>query len=255
MNKGILFLLFFFILIIGVGVFLYLKVEKPAQEGTKIEYYNISLKSLDKDTQAQLITRFDVMLDSSTEIYYSSNTTSENYIFIQIPKNRTFSIYAYNSSYYTGVFTNYDLNKEILRVEIPLTKLGSFNLTQSATFGKDNPVYVNVLSNGTIQGLAACFRWSPKIISVYIKGYDSIAIPARLKDKVDKCFDLKRTIENEEYIIQVSYQRFGILDSSDYINTIVLDSDYRYYSKGLLLEDSNFNDIGVKDVQYNIKNI
>lgn len=258
MNKIIIVLIFFVIVAAGVGAYLYFYVEKPIEKSNEITYYNISLKTIDKDNSKQVSTAFYVVLDAGNLPYINGTTTDAEYLFIQIPTNRTFTIYTANKigqRYYTSVFRNNDLTKATLRIDLLMTKYGTLNISQLGSLGSSNPIYVNIDSNGTFQGVIACVRWSSNFIRAFPANYSKSTIPKRLVNKVDACYDMQQDIINQKLLIPISYQRFGMLSSIDYINIYIVDSDNRYYTPIKVQEDTDGKDIGAEDQLLIIKNI
>jgi hypothetical protein len=96
-------------------------------------------------------------------------------------------------------------------------------------------------------------RWSTNILDSSINNFNSFTIPKRLENKVDKCFDTKTTLfENDELNVTITSSFFQ-KTNSDYIKLYVIDSDRRYWSSDVVIEDKEGNDIGIKDIIYEIK--
>lgn len=261
MAKGIIFLIFVVVALIGIFAFVYFFYEKPVQESAKVTYYNITIRTFDRETGKQTSTGVLITLDGSESLFYNGSTSNIGYLFVQIPKNRTFTVFNYNigsQKNYIDYFYNPDLNKDILSVDLVTTNISEIKVSHYRTLGKDNPVYLQVISNGTVRNVDVCFSWSPKIIKVFTDGAE-ITIPKRLEKKVNVCYYTKQSVDKNFIVVPIRYQKFGEIDDSQYINVYVLDGDVLWNDRnsldGLSYEDKQGNDIGGRDIFYVIKNL
>lgn len=257
MGKTFIIFGFIFILFCGIILTLYFFYEKPAQTEIKIEYKNISLKMLDGNNQVS--TSFVILLDSSTIPYKFGNTTSQDYLLVKIPKNRTFSLFNINldnQSYYTNEYKNFDLINDVIRIDFKLIKIGDLNVSSQGILGINNIINLKLESNGTINFINVCFRWSAKIIDAQIFGYEETLEPKRLKNKVDKCFITHQSLNKNSMILPITYTKFGNLNEYDFIEVYIIDGDLSYNTRNsndnYIIEDSNGKDVGMLDFYYRI---
>jgi hypothetical protein len=262
MDKSIIFFVFGLLLLGGIFATVYFFYEKPTQDSGKTEYYNITIRTFDRDSNKQISTGIYITLDESTNIYYNGSTLKDGYSFVQIPKNRTFTIFNHNleeQNNYINYIKNDDLTKDIIRFDMPIYNISGIELQTLGSLGVDNPIFIKIDSNGTFTNMHFCFSWSPRIIKVFINNSEELPIPKRLEKKVSRCFKTENKLDHNYVVIPIQYTKFGTITEMDYINVYVLDSDIVYQDRTSLttpkVSDLSGNDVGGKDILYIIKNI
>jgi len=87
-------------------------------------------------------------------------------------------------------------------------------------------------------------------------------IPNRLNNKVVKCYNTQLSIDNsdektKELVLYFTFTKISNLIYVDYINFIFIDSDIIHINEepyfSLIYEDASYNDVGLKDVKYDLK--
>jgi len=253
MNKLIIGLVFVFILLISSAIFLYIVYEKPNQDLINSPATtNITLIFID---EKQIATGYIISLDNSPYVYDSGITTENDYLYLTIPLNHSFSVFnnnTLNQRYYTEIR---DFNTNLLNIinnEVKLVPYGNLSIVSNSKISELNGVILNISSIGEVRCLKACVRGSTNIVS--IKGnYDKINIPKRLINKVDNCYDLKETINNNYTILNLTYSKFGELRDDDFIKIYIIDGDYRFNDRSCNFEDLQGRDIGIDDFMYEVK--
>lgn len=243
------------------AVLLYFFYEKPVKE-QPIEYNTLNIRTYDEETGDQLAMNYIISIIPINNLYKQGLTTNTGFIKEQIPVNNSFRVLAVpliNQSYYTN-FVEYDdtdMKPSIYRIEIPVRKAGTLAISSNSTFPSNNPYFINVTSNGIVENVGICFRWTRNMISVKING-EVEDKPKRLENKVDKCYNLETTLNNSFIEIPISFVKFGSLASDDKIIVYILDGEVRYQNPYKILreelDDETYIDIGSHDIIYEIKN-
>ena len=257
-NKQLIIIFIFFFLIIGGIVASYFIYYKPlAQEEARnlTQYFNLNIKSLDEQSQKQIVSDYNIYLDNGF-FYGNGTTTSADYVFQQIQSNSSFTILTTNKNYYMGKYIYKDDGTSTnVRVEIPQKKIGSLEISQSESLQLVNPVNLNIVSNGNINNIVVCLRWSNSIIVVETN-YTLISNPNFLQNKVDRCYDLNISLINSALTIPLSFKKLRNLRNDDYIQAFIIDKDYsinNYNNYNNLQMEDNKQDIGMLTQNFTIK--
>lgn len=265
--KALIFSIIGIIVLAGIVVFAYIYNEQPIQEGSTIQYQNISLAFYDDSSAKQIRSGYVITLGESREAYMVGNTTENDFTFIRVPQNSTFYIFntnlenqTYYTTRYTAVSADSDMSK-VIRAQVPLTPYGNITITQDQKLSYvNNNVYLTLESPGIFRYVTLCYQWSPNILSVTNPDFEQLPeskIPQRLHNKVVKCYITKQSIMKTTMKINVKYFAFAKLNADDNIKVYILDGDIRYYSingpDSFILEDTNMTDVGTRDIEFTIK--
>lgn len=261
-NKAVIFVvIFFFILFIAIAIIFFTFKNSLNPPEVHLDLYNVSLRFYDNDTNRQTVTDYNIYVNNT--LYHSGTSTPYDFIREQLPRNSSIFIVNHNrnnQTYYLNKFSYSDTFGQTsnTRVEIPLQKYGNLTLNQDGKLGADNPVNLNVLANGEARYLILCVRWSSDIITVnpiadksVNSTYEFTAIPQRLYNKVDHCYDLKMSLTDKGLSIPISYKVFGSITDKDYINVYIIDKEYTDDTLTTLsFETTNGSDVAIKDVEF-----
>lgn len=218
MKKGAILVFIVILLIIG-GLVVYFVFEKPKQESITILHSNVSIYAIDKETGSHIKTEYIIYVNNVT--YKSGFTERGGAIREKLPLNSTIKIFNNNTEgqfYYQDVHEFY-LNQSLKRVQLDLINPGEL------IFNKINESYIRATSEGTIDKVKVCFKYSGSII--YVKtDFEQIE---RLLD-FDKCYDGNITLDETNFLnIPITYETFG--DNGDYrILVGIVDSNLNNYT-------------------------
>jgi hypothetical protein len=258
MNKVIIVISFFIIVIGVIFVFIYFAVEKPAvEESVQVQYNNFSVAAYSDGKLAR--TGYAIVLDNSNVIFKESVTDDKSYVHEGVTLNHTIQVFNKNldgQHFYTDIVSYNYLNgtADNTRVNLNLVEVGnlSFNVLGNLS---TNTITTIVTSTGEVRDLMFCVRWSEHIITVKADQYSLMdKVPTRLTNQVDKCFDTKTTLKNESLIIFLTFDKFGSLSLNDKMEVYFIDKDYALLDNGLVLspENSNGDDVGLADIKVTV---
>lgn len=262
MSKGIIIFGAVLLLLVVGAIFLYFYFERPAE--TEVPpMHNINIRIFDEQTNKQIKTDFVVTTTDMNILYKQGTTTTTGFVKIEVPVNITFRVFnvnEVNQRYYTSFVVNEEKNgvPSDYRIDLPVTNGGNLTIVPLSIFPDDNPFILRLTSKGTVKNLGFCARWSDNIIGVYADKYVSEVLPYRYKSGLtvyDRCWNVGKDLkEGEEIIVKLRWNKFGEVDSGDYIRLVFMDGDIRYSEPTLIFrEDVNHNDTGIPDVVYVIK--
>lgn len=219
MKKGGVILVFIVILLIIGGLVVYFVFEKPKQESINILHSNVSIYAIDKETGSHIKTGYIIYVNNVT--YKSGFTERGGAIREKLPINSTIKIFNNNTEgqfYYQDVHEFY-LTQLLKRVQLNLVSPGEL------IFDKINESYIRATSEGTIDKVKFCFKWSGSLI--YVKSNFS-QIP-RI-DKYGKCYNGNITLNGTNSLeIPFEYKTFGINENYK-ISIIFIDSNLNNYT-------------------------
>lgn len=254
MNKGLIILSFVFILLIVASIIVYFIYEKPKQIDAMSEStYNLTLKFV--SSNQQVATGYNINLDGGSISYKNGTTLLNDYLYLTLPVNHTFTISNYNidNQKFYKIFKTFapNDNSNIINNEIELIPYGTINISNDYSLAQSKNISLLLNISGEVRCINMCVRGSTHIVSIKSE-YNIYKIPQRLKDKVDKCFVLFNNASNEVKNANILYSSFGELSQDDNIKVYIIDGDYTINSQ-CIDADTNNNDIAIEDIEYIIK--
>jgi len=249
MSKAIIVIIVIFLLI-GISIpFLFFLQEKPTVEKIP-DTYNISLRYFfDNGSQ----TNANVYVFLGNQLIKSFNSSLDAYSFLTLPANNTYFIYGIKDGFYINkqeINTFY--GDKLIRKDFYLIPFGNIDLKASTSLSQMSDIYLSINVTGLLQEGVACIRWSNNIISTNIINANETNKPKRIEEKVDKCY-LLNNIEDTNKVLDLKFKTFLGINDADFINLFIIDRDYDIKTGYLTAEDSDGNDIGIKDMNLTIR--
>lgn len=274
-GKTIVVLLIIVILVLGsVATFFMLKNKGEHKEPIKTK--TIFVETRDIDDGKRLSSNFIIVINNSVIADGTTNTEGLEEVVIPDVVNQNVYMLAYDSGHYVqmGAILNSPFSLDLYKKgELKIT-----NLSRS-----ENKIDISIKAeNGQYRQLGFCVGWTYSFLDVnnkdYLQGehlntqekcenynFEWIKVndthsecasefanvfPARLKNKVDKCYYARHTLDiNGNMTIILNYETIQELGSSDEINIVFFDSDRNYLNK-YTVEGANLEDIGALDYEY-----
>lgn len=232
--------MFVILLLIGGGVYLYYKYEKPKQENIN-EMTNLSIYAID-DTGRLIKTGYDIYSDNS--LLKSGETLSQAPILEQVPKNSFIEVKNRNIDFQNYYFCSW--NNSLIREEnISRVKLDLI---------EPSPIEVNKLNNlnfslqtsREFRNLIVCVKYTVDFIYVKALNYTEMENKPKLYEDYDKCYATNITIKKGEIkYLNLVYKIWGSLDPKDNLKIAFIDSDNG-------ITELNETDQFAKDFIYNL---
>jgi hypothetical protein len=247
-----------FVILVGVGIFVYFQFEKP-KENAVLHLSDINLLIRNKD-KSLLRTQYNVVIDG---LMYKNGTSSDNgATVIQVPVNKSVQIYNSNiekQDFYTSFIdvSTFPPNDNVpLRVNLDLIKPGKLNISVRGNLSDESSkfVFVDLQSDGNINNIGLCLDWSKRMIRVTPTGnftFTEMTTKPKRLESFYRCYTTSVSLINSNITIILEYKKFEQLTSSDDISIAIFDGDLSP-SKSIIYETSLYEDIGMQDVLYDI---
>jgi len=263
-NKAIIYFVVFLIIISIVGgaiYFIYNKKENKIKD-VKIDIYDYSLMTMDKNTKEIITTNYSVYYNDT--LFTQGITNSYSYEKIKLPLYDRKFIYVYSNNYYAQQ-TIFD--GELKSSIIELSRIGNIEVeVLNKLNNEDSDIVLKLTSNSLVRRVRVCVNWGANILDVNLVNMtidiSNNIIPNRLNNKVVKCYNTQLSIDNsdektKELVLYFTFTKISNLIYVDYINFIFIDSDIIHINEepyfSLIYEDASYNDVGLKDVKYDLK--
>lgn len=219
----IILVILIFALIIG-GVYIY--YEKPAQE-VEIEFVKLNIFA---KHEGNLI-KTDYKIFIGGNLYSEGQTSNRAGIEVEVPMNKTVSVYNSDKTYYTSLVEVDTKEKKPYRINLILDKPGELNISKSGTFGVDKIINLSIKSFGINKDLVGCIKWSSRIIRVKpnLERLEPKQYKEDLGSRFSKCFKIEN-LNNNEVNLELDYDYFGTLEDSDYILLKIIGYDKTPYN-------------------------
>ena len=254
MNKkgamwGVLIIIFVVIVLIVItGIILANQERKTRQEeiaGNPIMNLYIKVRDF---TYNQSING-DYVIKNNTN-YLTGNLMAGSFTEIQnISDKNNFEALCSSDRYYSELiiknFTKDELRLKASKIECFLKPLGEIEVGSMGKIGEgERTIILNIHSKGIYKNLEICSAWSGGVINIEsIEKYNETEKPPRYKNIVDKCFNTKRTLENEN--LEVKFKvRSKTLNAVDKIAFYIFDNDWTYTNKNELLSENRGINLG-----------
>lgn len=216
---------FIFLIVLGViAGLVYFTYEKPKQELEQVSYHNFSLIAIDSKTNKVIPANFTIVTEGQT---FSGNTLDEGFTAKRIPINNSAVIYMSSQGYYTCKLVP-EFNTAIssnVRIQCIMYKVGKLNITEIGRINQNNPLELQLSTQGLTNGIKVCLHWTNSFISANINKTLSEK-PNRLKNQVDKCYDFNETINRGNNLnIEINYKLYKNPTEKDFIKAWVIYGD------------------------------
>lgn len=230
--------------------YLYYKYEvnkEPAEEMSS------KVTIIAKEKNKNVVTGYIIKINN---VFYKEGVTLEQApILIKAPVNSSVSVINKNlqrQNYYITKKEVFLGDITAKRLELNLVAPGSLTCQEKEYLDKN--LKIKVVASGEARNLIACIDWTSHVISGNIIGYDFIEIPANYKKDYIKCYDLNKTVVDNNFLIETTYEKFGTIDNDDRINILFIDRDYY---NNILISQDNGKDLFMEDYlcSININNI
>lgn len=224
MAKIILFLFIIFVIISGTLLILYFYFEMPKQETIKNNIVDLSIFAQENDNNIE--TGYVIYKDDM--IYSEGKTLTDGAIYDSIYINSTIEICnknLNNQSYYSQCkkLNLYGSKLEPQRIILNLYK------RKDLTINHEKDVYLLklILFSEYQKNLYLCFKYSSHILNANLEGYPVINLNKINSSYLyyDKCHDLNTDIINETKIFNINYKIWENIDTSDYIDVLIIDNN------------------------------
>lgn len=207
MEKKILGLVIFVLILIGFLTFIYFKFEPKTQSK---EFSNISISA--ESEKKKIVTGFLVNGESGN--------TTEYYQLVTVPKGEV-KIENVNlpGQYYYKDTKLINASQNQIRIDLKLEEVKPLQINIT----RGNPINLTV-SSGDFRDLMFCLKGSLNYI--FIKSNYSEISKLKGYESWDKCYSTKLSLKNSYINIPVSYEEFGILTDADYINISLITPEF-----------------------------
>ena len=211
MNKGVIALFLLFLIIIGYGSYLYLDNVKKEKLENSLVYSNVTVFAYNNGKNIEVPFIIETLGQS-----YNGTTFKDGGSNYPILVNTSFRVYNTDNQYYREeVFVSNDY-PDNYRINLYLNESGKINITTNSSLLFDNLLIMNNKVLGEVRNPKLCLAWGLHIITAKVEGLDSREVHNKT---YSKCFDIKNNIDT----LNISYLKFGILDSQDFLNYCFID--------------------------------
>lgn len=220
-----------FLLIIGVGVFLYFFYEKPTSED-EIVYTDINIFAYEGSKNIE--TGYEISVGVSGSNYKNGTTLLGGAVLEKVPINSTIyitNINIKNQTYYNQTKRINTTETGPFRVEFDLERSGIINIHHQGSIGSNCDMDLILESKESYRDITLCFEWSYHIVRVETNS--SFNREKNSRD-YDRCFYTGLDLENSELMIPVNCKILGVINDEDYIKVGVFDkrgSEKTYFIK------------------------
>jgi len=262
------------ILLIIIGLFLFLinipkifNITKDTTNVTQIKEYAFGLKSnnslisgivdvylynesivVDSKTLAKQVTKEYIFIDSL-------KMENKSYTSKVLEMNKTYCFKGRASGYYTLKFCKFlEISNLGEKIDINLNKSSHISIYSEEVIheGEDSLIF-NIVNNDSLEyrDINVCLDWSHSFVYSRLDG--SIEETKRT-GYYQHCYKLNKSLSQENKIIALRlYYKTTPLDSADFIEIYVLDSDEGYNKyNDLFVNEMNKLDIAGKNVVYKL---
>lgn len=252
MAKGVIILIIIFILLIGGALGLYFFYEKPVQE-KPLELINISIIAKNDEV---VKTGYGVVLGTYDMNYIQGETLTGGFVLRKININESFSVHNENigdQNYYTTHIEFIAIPRSVnVRVTLSLVEPGELEISQEGLF-QDKSINLTLYSEKEFRNLHFCLRWTPAVVGVSTNiNFTEREVPGRWANKVDKCYETEKSLQNSSIPIQINYEFFGEVTEEDFLEVVIMDGDERWLGFPYI-DEKDGEDIGAPDVIYRIE--
>lgn len=167
----------------------------------------------------------------SDKAYTDIICQSNNYYSTRINKSFTSSNIKYNSS----------------KIYCTLDKVGVIKVSSDSVLKNgENKIKIVVLAIGEYRNLSVCASWTSGI-KLLNSTYAEMEIPTRFNNKVDKCYDLNISLENNS--TEMYFYAIGdVLNTLDKVYFYIFDKDWQVVNdKAELVSEFNGANVGNKE--------
>jgi hypothetical protein len=213
MRIGIIIFVVIILIISGILVYVYFKVEKPKHDET-LQYVDLSIFA--REIGLQVYNETGYKLYSNGLFLSEGKTAKYGGVLEKIPLNKTILITSFNlenQDYYIYNKTFETSENKTYRVDLDLVKPGNLSFEQVGIFSNNEFLYLNATAIGENRGLYYCITWSKHII------FANSILDTRVvrNDSLIKCYDFGNLQNGSKKEIRIEYKKFGIIDKDDFI--------------------------------------
>lgn len=255
MNGGKIFLIFLFLLFLGgviIGGYLIIKNINKDNNVDKTVYNTFFIECKESVNKTLIDSNFTLYLNNSNIPYLVGKCDKYGYKQYKAPADAVYNFVSGSPGYYTS---NHLIAapQDNMTYDIYLYKAGDFIVNTSDKFNqKQGVMNLEVSSTGFIQGLNYCIIWGMNTLDVN-SNHESINVPIRLKNRVNKCYNTLSNLDSNEIInITLDYRNYDIPNSQDYIKIYLIDSDLNL-NNSYVIENSSGSDIALNDYIFYVK--
>lgn len=163
----------------------------------------------------------------------------------------------YYSTLINKTFSDSEKQYNVSKFDCNLDPIGTLEIhnTGQLQVSGQTEITINLKSQGLFKNIQTCTAWTSGITNVNSEdNFNEIPIPERFANKVDKCYDLGLTLNNNETNINF-FINTNILSPLDNLDFYFFDEDYYYDGNFTLGSEYQGNNLGsYNDIKYTINN-
>jgi len=247
----------FVVIIIGVILLVIVLNQEKNKNSEKIQISNITLflKANDKNEQVSIDANYRIISGGNV---LSGNLVKDAYNFVGNVSDNILilcSAEKYYSEFINKTFQDSEKQYNISKIDCNLNPIGTIEIYNTGSLQVDgtSDIDMTIKSQGLYKEIQMCMAWTSGILSVnnYVS-LGEILVPERLKNKVDKCLELNKTLENNQTSIKfaVKTEKLSKLDT---LKFYIFDKDYD--ENFIINSEYNGKNLGsYNDVEYVISN-
>lgn len=231
-----IFIILFFIALIGFLIYVFVYYEIPTQE--KVEKTSeLTISAMDDENNRNIKTGF-LIKGIDTSYLLKGNTSQVSHIKKSLPYNHTFRVSTVNIGeqryYQESEVISTAVENQVYRVDFNLKKPGKFYLKQKGDFNEDGKISIEVSSLGYIKNYTYCLDWGLHIVDVIPEINHTKT--KRINPEAFECYTSNISLENSKQLIPLNYSYWVTLNSDDYLRFSVYDNEYPKVNATLLIE-------------------